>query len=147
MKAFAFAAILSVASLGHSASSYEIPGVKDPRLSNYSIEPLAFNVEGDEAQIDYMLPWELTGIANRIHATGKLVGENTVVLQGPQSDLNCNLTLKKCDVRYHNLVIDLDTLKERLQLQNLNTETVNARLAVARQFSGDPIGVILLFRD
>lgn len=150
MKAFVFATALLAASVGFGKSPnavYEVPGFEETDLSMYDLYSLKLEINGDQVSIDYSLPLELTGAKNRIRAVGTLVDKNTAILKGPHSDLTCNLAAKKCDVRYNDLTIDHSLVKEILQSQNLQPSEVQTRLEITRKFSGDPIGVIYLFKN
>lgn len=146
MKLFVFviALIASSVSFASPDAVYEVPGFSE---TPYEIHRLKLEVDGDQASIDYSLPLELTGAKNRIRAKGSLTDSGVAVLNGPHSDITCDLISKKCDVRYNDLKIDLVRLKEILQARNFSPSERDTRLSISRKFSGDPIGVIHLLKE
>lgn len=120
---------------------YEVPGFSGGD-GFYSIEKIRLNIDGNNVELRYALPVELTGAVNFISASGVMTSPTTAVLSGPKSDFECNFSSGQCVGHYKNLEIDLDLVQQRLAEAGFSMDQIQSKLAVSRRFGGDSIGVI-----
>jgi hypothetical protein len=46
----------------------------------------------------------------------------------------------KCEMRFHQLTVNLNAVESLLRQNEANEEVINTRLKILSRFSGDPIG-------
>ena len=124
-------------------ASYEVPGVP-VEDSLYEIKDIQVTQTENQVSISYTLPLELTGALNAIRASGELQADNSVQMESPSGSFDCDMTAKKCQVKYKNLEFDFAQVELQLRASGIPAEKIQDRMSVSRHFSGDPIGVIHL---
>jgi hypothetical protein len=110
-------------------------------LQDYQIEIFS-DEENKPTKLTYVLPAEMVGQETEVSfdVISKRDGEKYLVCDkatakciGPWSQL-------KCEMRFHQLSVNLSAVESLLRQNGANEEEINTRLKVLSRFSGDPIG-------
>jgi len=128
---------------GTASGVYFVP----PRTtaSTYPVTDVSWRVEGGQARLSYTLPRLLVGGSGRVSFSGAVSGPGVYTLQGADGVARCTVSPSqgvalRCDERFTGLTVDLDGVRrEALEVDPANAD---ARVAVARAFSIEPIGVL-----
>lgn len=147
MKKFVFLTAFLCARLAAAEifpATYEVPTPAPSPYSFYPMQGIDLQIQNGQVTLCYDLPLELTGAPNQITVSGPLDGDHRQIAQltGPKADAVCDFAFSRCELKYHDLVIDPQQVVSRLQQRQLPAGEIEARLEVTRHFSGDPIGVI-----
>jgi hypothetical protein len=129
-------------------AKYTIPVTKDSELpystfdlKNYKVTLKTLD-NTQEVQLTYTLPKEMVGVEKEI--TLNLVANmgSEKILAGPEASAKCSgkWIQMKCEVRFHDLEIDLLKVEEVLKELGLSESEIRSRVDVLAKFSGDPIG-------
>ena len=129
--------------LGAASAVYFVP----PRTaaSTYPVTDVSWRVEAGVARLSYTLPRLLVGGSGRVSFSGGLAGPGVYALQSADGVARCavspspGVTLR-CDERFTGLTVDLDGV--RREALAVDPATADARVAVSRAFSIEPIGVL-----
>ena len=129
-----------------SRARYSVP-VKNERLkkfADFQIEKVEETKEGNQTEIRYILPLELTGVPNEVTFRTLEAEESALTtLSGPNGSMMCSEGLTKlCTVQFKNLKIDEAARLDILQSKSSSARELRGRLSVAKSFSGDPGGVL-----
>lgn len=125
------------------AAVYFVP----PRTptSTYPVTDVSWRVEGDVARLSYTLPRLLVGRSGRVSFSGSVGAAGVYELQGPDGVARCTVAPSvdvalRCDERFTGLAVDLDGV--RREAVATDPTRADARVAVSRGFSIEPIGVL-----
>jgi hypothetical protein len=134
-------------------SDYKITGTYQVPVVDEKLKPFAkFSVlikqeiKNDELVTKYDLPLALTGEEKEIIVTGSSE-PGAPPMSGEFSTGTCSDTAhqRACTMVYNqNLKINESAAAAYLNSLNLPDEELQMRLQVAREFSGDPIGVLII---
>ena len=129
-------------------AQYKIPSMVNEdqnfatyQLTDYQVEVFAAE-ENKPSTLTYTLPKEMVGTATTIElqliasrdGEKYLAGEHAAAkCQGPWSQM-------KCEMRFHDLNVDLIAVEKVLQERGASESEINTRLQILSRFSGDPIG-------
>ena len=130
---------------GRGGARYEVPTTDDDLkpFATYPIKDIHTTESADGVvTIAYTLPLELTGAENKIvlSSTDKTTNGAYTNFKGPNGEANCDA--QACNVRYKNVDSDLGLVKSLLISQGVGGLELGKRIEIARQFSGDPAGII-----
>lgn len=128
---------------GAASAVYFVP----PRTaaSTYPVTDVSWRVEAGVARLSYTLPRLLVGGSGRVSFSGGPSGPGVYQLQGADGVARCavdpspGVTLR-CDERFTGLTVDLDGV--RREALAVDPAAADARVAVSRAFSIEPIGVL-----
>lgn len=126
-----------------SMATYEVP-VKEPELKSYAkfiLPSFSSQVEGDRLTVRYTLPRAVTGAPVEIEMQGVVDEKNPTVLKGEYGEMTCQDSVCKTNHSYV-LNIDLKAVGAYLKSLNLTDDEYEKRFQVAKEFSGDPGGVL-----
>lgn len=127
------------------AASYTVPTL-DPQLSPYAhfeISDLRVEKGNGALRVTYSLPLELTGDPVTIELTGEeSLHGGRVRLRGELGKANC--VGASCEVDYRHLPINRAAVTARLWDISETQEEFDARLQLAMEFEGNPIGIVNL---
>ncbi|MFO0624410.1 MAG: hypothetical protein U0325_02245 [Polyangiales bacterium] len=129
--------------LGTAPAVYFVP----PRTaaSTYPVTDVSWRIEAGEARLSYTLPRLLVGGSGRVSFRGGPSGPGVYQLQGPEGVARCAVAPSpdvalRCDERFTGLAVDLEAV--RREAVATDPTTADARVAVSRAFSIEPIGVL-----
>lgn len=116
--------------------------------SSYEVDDVSLRAEGGELRLDYTLPRLLVGRSARVSFRGPMT-DGAVTLTGSDGTATCVYdpaadVSVRCDERFTGLQVDLDGV--RAEAQRVDPTQVEARVAVSRAFSIEPIGVLEVLR-
>lgn len=128
---------------GGASAVYFVP----PRsaTSTYPVTDVSWRIEAGVARLSYTLPRLLLGGSGRVSFSGGVSGPGVYQLQGADGVARCAVAPSpgvalRCDERFMGLAVDLDGVRrEALAADPANAD---ARVAVSRAFSIEPIGVL-----
>lgn len=126
------------------AGSYTVP-TQNPQLMPYAqfeIPDLQIVRENGSLRVSYTLPVELTGNEVTIVLSSKDFERGSADLRGEFGKATCFGS--SCEVDYKHLPIDREVVKARLWEISATQEEFDARLQVAMEFEGNPIGIVNL---
>jgi hypothetical protein len=125
-------------------ATYEVP-VKNADLLGSAVFPMmpaTLSKSGNQIQVKFVIPTELTGVENTIALEGHLEnGQAQLDYGNTKADCLADQEILMCKVAYQNLKIDQDQavllLNKRFQGDDLKN-----RLSIQKDFSTDPVGII-----
>jgi hypothetical protein len=124
------------------APSYEVPVSGD--LADFAYYPIAdveWSERKGERRLEYTLPAELIGTAQRLELKGPDSAGSEWNLQGETfGTATCELVEGQivCTEMLAGIPIDLTAVEQRVQAGELPPE----RLAISKVFQGDPLGIL-----
>lgn len=131
--------------LGAVKSVYEVP-VSDPALESQATHPVSVKVKRDlgTIRVHYDLPVELVGAPDvAVDLTGVDTGM-WVKVAGDAGLGTCVVTSASIVCREHlpGVVVNLEGVRAKAVLDGLPPAEVEKRVAIAKQFMIDPIGIM-----
>lgn len=113
--------------------------------SSYAVNDVSWRIEAGVARLSYTLPRLLVGGSGRVSFSGAAGAGPTYALSGSDGTATCTLAPSagvalRCDERFTGLRVDLDGV--RTEALRSDPAAVEARVAVSRGFSIEPIGVL-----
>ena len=119
------------------------------QLNEYALFPLTdieIEHEGDDVEIEYDLPVELTGVVNRIEFKGVVPASGPMILNSNYGKMECPAAndFSNCAVSYKNLNFDDRALTKLLEQISASDDELNKRQLVAQRFrfGGEPHGFV-----
>lgn len=121
---------------------YYVPDRTD--VSTYSVPEVTWSLFRGQATLSYNLPRMLVGGSERVALSGPISADGTTAtLTGPTATGTCTVAPSgmpvSCTERFTGITVDLVRVRDRALVED--PTRVDARVAVATRFSGDPIGV------
>lgn len=138
------------ATSGTFAGGYRVP-TETPALESaarYAVEDVHWYVTGNQVTLEYKLPVGLVGGKLEVEMSGTMEpNASMVTLSSPQGDGTCVAVAH--EITCHEIFANLGSLpiSEAVVAQVARTEYPGAvadRLAVARQFGSEPIGIVII---
>lgn len=126
---------------------YWVPvGQQLSQFALFNISKVSVKIGEDKVAVEYELPHELTGAANKIELEGPLQKSGPVVLQGDYGRMECPTPtdFSDCAVSYRDLNFDAEARTALLASISSNDEELRKRELVAArfQFGGEPHGFL-----
>ncbi len=127
-------------------AQYEVPVREELKpFAAFSIPAVTTTeLDGEQVQLDYLLPLELTGNPNRIVMSGSYDRSGGATFKGAHATAQCKADAAAwtCSVRFRGL--DLNSVKalEAIHRGATTPQEAEGRAEVARSFFSDPIGIL-----
>lgn len=122
--------------------SVPVPAELEP-FASYSVEDVSLCRLGSGIELGYSLPALLVGKKTRVAFAGTYDSANgTYELSSADGTASCELAGEawSCLEHFTGIEVDLEEVAE--EAEDLSQQEAAARLDVAEQFSGDPIGIL-----
>ena len=132
----------------HFEAQYRIPTLEseDSELALYKLENYQVEIFTPEetklSTLTYTLPAEMIGSPTKIELQLIATHQGEKYLAGEKATAKCNgpWNQLKCEMRFHDLNVDLIAVEKVLQERGASESEINTRLQILSRFSGDPIG-------
>lgn len=109
--------------------------------ASFEIRDARRSIRDGRVLVEYTLPFELTGVAQKIELEGPLTTQGTFQMTGSHADAVCDQ--RQCSLNYKDLVTDLPGLRRSFRAAGLSPQETELRMRVAGHFVEDPHGLLI----